>query len=133
MPFDLTPWPMLVLAVEDDELEAARGYAEAVGGEEVDLRADPWFTDDLAGGFVVDGGWTLDAMGATMALAESARRDGVEFRLGCGAKRILVEGGRVTGLATDEGVLPCERMVLATGPWLRLLLRPLGVELPVTA
>ena len=66
---------MLVLAVEDDELEAARGYAEAVGGEEVDLRADPWFADDLAGGFVVDGGWTLDAMGATMALAESARRE----------------------------------------------------------
>jgi len=28
VPFDLTPWPMLVLAVEDDELEAARGYAE---------------------------------------------------------------------------------------------------------
>ena len=56
---------MLVLAVEDDELEAARSYAEAVGGEEVDLRADPWFADDLAGGFVVEGGWTLDAMGAT--------------------------------------------------------------------
>ena len=98
------------------------GYAEAVGGEEVDLRADPWFADDLAGGFVVDGGWTLDAMGATTALAEAARREGVDFRLGCEAKRILVEGGRVTGLATDEGVLPCERVVLATGPWLRLLL-----------
>ena len=133
VPFDLTPWPMLVLAVEDDELEAARGYAEAVGGEEVDLRADPWFADDLAGGFVVEGGWTLDAMGATTALAEAARREGVDLRLGCEAKRILVEGGRVTGLATDEGVLPCERVVLATGPWLRLLLRPLGVELPVTA
>jgi glycine/D-amino acid oxidase-like deaminating enzyme len=133
VPFDLTPWPMLVLAVEDDELEAARSYAEAVGGEEVDLLADPWFADDLAGGFVVDGGRTLDAMGATTALAESARREGVEFRLGCEGKRILVDGGRVTGLATDEGVLPCERVVLATGPSLRLLLRPLGVELPVTA
>jgi glycine/D-amino acid oxidase-like deaminating enzyme len=132
VPFDLTPWPMLVLAVEEDELEAARAYAEAVGGEEVDLRADSWFADDLAGGFVVDGGRTIDAMGATTALAEAARREGVELRLGCGAKRILVEGGRVTGLATDEGVLPCERIVLATGPWLRVLLRPLGIELPLT-
>jgi glycine/D-amino acid oxidase-like deaminating enzyme len=130
--FDLTPWPMLVLAVEEDELEAARSYAEAVGGEEVDLRADPWFADDLAGGFVVDGGFTVDAMGATTALAEAARREGVELRLRCEAKRILVEGDRVTGLATDEGVLPCERIVLAAGPWLRFLLRPLGVEVPLT-
>ena len=116
VPFDLAPWPMLVLAVEEDELEAAQVYAEAVGGEEVDLRADPWFADDLAGAFVVDGGRTLDAMGATTALAEAARREGVEFRLGCEAKRFLVRSGRVTGLATDEGVLPCERVVLATGP-----------------
>ena len=133
VPFDLEAWPMLVLAVEDDELEAARSYAEAVGGEEVDLGADPWFADDLAGGFVVNGGCTLDAMGATTALAEAARRAGAEFLLGCEVKRILVSGGRVTGLATDEGVLPCERVVLATGPRLRLLLRSVGADLPVTA
>jgi D-hydroxyproline dehydrogenase subunit beta len=124
---------MLVLAVEDDELPASRAYADAVGGVEVDLKADPWFADDLAGGFVVDGGRTLDAMGATTALAEAARRAGAEFRLGCEAKRILVSGGRVTGLATDEGVLPCERVVLATGPWLRVLLRAVGSDVPVTA
>jgi D-hydroxyproline dehydrogenase subunit beta len=133
VPFDLTPWPMLVLAVEEDELEAAQAYAEAVGGEEVDLGADPWFADDLAGGFVVGGGRTIDAMGATTALAEAARREGVEVRLGCEAKRIIIQKDRVTGLATDDGVLPCERVVLATGPWLRLLLRSVGVELPVTS
>lgn len=124
---------MLVLAVEEDELPAARAYADAVGGVEVDLKADPWFADDLAGGFVVDGGRTLDAMGATTALAEAARRAGAEFRLGCEAKRILISRGRVTGLATDEGLLPCERVVLATGPWLRVLLRAVGSEVPVTA
>jgi D-hydroxyproline dehydrogenase subunit beta len=131
--FDLKPWPMLVLAVEEDELEAARSYAEAVGGEEIDLRTEPWFADDLAGGFVVDGGRTLDAMGATAALAEAARREGVEFRLGCEAKRVLVSAGRVTGLATDDGVVSCARIVLATGPRLRLLLRSAAVDLPITA
>lgn len=133
VPFDLTAWPMLVLAVEEEELEAARAYAEAVGGEEVDLRADPWFADDLAGGFVVEGGCTLDAMAATTALAEAARREGVEIRLGCEAKRILLDGTRVAGLATDDGVVACERVVLATGPRLRLLLRSIGADLPVTA
>jgi glycine/D-amino acid oxidase-like deaminating enzyme len=133
VPFDLRAWPMLVLAVEEDELEAARTYAETVGGEEVDLREDPWFAHDLAGGFVVEGGRTLDAMGATTALAEAARREGVEQKLGCEVKRVLVSNGRVTGLATDAGVIACERVVLANGPGLRPLLRTAGADLPLTA
>jgi glycine/D-amino acid oxidase-like deaminating enzyme len=133
VPFDLRAWPMLVLAVEEDELDAARAYAEVVGGEEVDLRGDPWFADDLAGGFVVEGGRTLDAMGATSALAEAARREGVELRLGCEVKRVLVSNGRVTGLATDAGVVACERVVVANGPQLRPFLRTAGTDLPLTA
>jgi glycine/D-amino acid oxidase-like deaminating enzyme len=131
--FDFRPWPMLLLAVEEGELEHARAYADSVGGEQVDLRGDPWFADDLAGGFVIEGGYTLDAMGATTAMAEAARRAGVEFRLGCEAKRILVEADRVMGVATDDGVLDCERIVVATGPRLRFLLRTVGHDLPVTA
>ena len=124
---------MLLLAVEENELAHARAYAEAVGGQEVDLREDPWFADDLAGGFAIEGGWTLDAMGATTAMAEAARRAGAELRLGCEVKRILVERGRVTGVATDEGIVPCERVVVATGPRLRFLPRTVGLDVPVVA
>jgi len=133
VPFDLQAWPMLLLAVEERELESARAYAEALGGQEVDLREDPWFADDLAGGFVIEGGYTLDAMGATTAMAEAARRAGVDLRLGCEAKRILAEGGRVHGVATDEGVVPTERVVVTTGPRLRFLPRTVGVDVPVVA
>lgn len=133
MPLDLREWPMLLLAVEAPELPHARAYAEAVGGAEVDLREDPWLADDLAGGFVVDGGVTLDAMGATTAAAEAARRAGVRFALGCEAKRILVAGGRVRGLATDAGVVDCGRVVIAAGPRLRFLLRTAGADLPVSS
>jgi hypothetical protein len=53
-----------------------------------------------------------------------ARAGGREFRLGCEAKRILVSRGRVTGLATDEGVLPASAS--SSPPALAaLLLRPL--------
>jgi glycine/D-amino acid oxidase-like deaminating enzyme len=124
---------MLLLAVEERELEPARAYAEALGGEEVDLREDPWFADDLAGGFVIEGGYTLDAMGATTAMAEAARRAGVDFRLGCEAKRILAEGERVRGVATDDGVLSTERVVVTTGPRLRFLPRTVEADLPVVA
>lgn len=124
---------MLLLAVEESELAHARAYAEGVGGQEVDLREEPWLADDLAGGFVVEGGVTLDAMGATTAAAESARRAGVRFALGCEAKRILVDGARVTGVAADGGVIRCGRVVVAAGPRLRFLLRTAGIDLPVSS
>ena len=130
---ELQPWPMLVLAVEEDELPAARAYADAVGGEEIDLRDDPWFADDLAGGFVVEEGYIVDAMGATVAIAEAARQAGAEFRLHCEAKQLLVDRGRVRGVMTDAGVIDCDRVVIATGPRLRFLLRTVGLDLPVTA
>jgi glycine/D-amino acid oxidase-like deaminating enzyme len=131
--FDCRARPQLVLAVEDDELERARAYADAVGGREVDLREDPWFADDLAGGYVVEGGYTVDAMGATIAIAEAARRAGAVFRLGCEAKRILAARGRVTGLATDEGVFACEHVVDAAGPRARFLLRTAAADVPVSS
>ena len=133
MPFDLAPWPMLLLAVEEPELAHARQYAAAVGGEEVDLREDSWFADDLAGAFVIEGAFTVDAMGATTAMAEAARRAGVELRLGCEAKRLLVDAGRVQGLATDDGIVATGRVVVATGPRLRFLLRTAGLDVPVSA
>jgi glycine/D-amino acid oxidase-like deaminating enzyme len=133
VPFDFGSRPMLLLAVEAEELEAGRAYAGAVGGTEVDTREDPWLADDLAGGWIVEGGYTLDAMGATTAMAEAARRAGAELRLGCEAKRILVRGGRVTGVATDEGVISCGRLVDAAGPRLRFLLRTAAADLPVSS
>jgi glycine oxidase len=133
VPLDLRAWPMLLLAVEERELAHARAYAEAVDGEEADLAADPWLADDLAGGFLVDGGWTIDAMGATTATAEAARRAGVRFALGCEAKRVLVKDGRVEGLSTDLGVVRCGRVVVAAGPRVRFLLRTAGVDLPVSS
>jgi D-hydroxyproline dehydrogenase subunit beta len=133
VPLELRAWPLLLVAAEEAELAHAWAYADAVGGEEVDLRADPWLADDLAGGFLVEGCFTLDALGATTAAAEAARRAGARFGLGCEAKRILVAGGRVVGVATDEGVVPCGRVVVAAGPRLRFLLRTAGADLPVSS
>jgi glycine/D-amino acid oxidase-like deaminating enzyme len=124
---------MLLLAVEESELAHARAYADAVGGEEIDLREDPWFADDLAGGFVIEGGFTLDSMAATTAMAEAARRAGAELRVHCEAKRILVRGGRVHALATDDGLVATERIIVASGPLLRFLPRTAGTDVPVSA
>jgi glycine/D-amino acid oxidase-like deaminating enzyme len=81
----------------------------------------------------VEGGYVLDAMGATSAMAEAARRAGVELRLGCEAKRIRVDVDRVVGLVTDAGILRCDRIVVASGPRTRFLLRTAGIDLPISS
>jgi glycine/D-amino acid oxidase-like deaminating enzyme len=133
LPFDLEERPQLVLAVEPDELEHARAYGEAVGGVEVDLREDGWFADDLAGGYVVEGGFVVDAMAATAAMAEAARGAGADLNFYCEAKRIVLRGGRIEAVATDRGVLPCDRVVVACGPRTRFLLRTAGIDLPISS
>jgi glycine/D-amino acid oxidase-like deaminating enzyme len=81
----------------------------------------------------VDGGYTVDASGATAAFAEAARRAGAELRVGCEAKRIRLERGRVAGVVTDAGIVSCGHVVVAAGPRVRFLLRTAGLDLPVSS
>jgi glycine/D-amino acid oxidase-like deaminating enzyme len=53
------------------------------------------------------------------------------LRLGCAVERIVVDGGRVTGLATAEGVVACGAVVLAAGPWSAELAAGAGLPLPL--
>ena len=125
---------MLLLAVEEAELAHARAYAEAVGGREVDLREDPWLADDLAGGFVVEGGVTLDAHG----------RDDGRGRVGPPRRRRASRSAaRQSGSSSPAAgstasrrttaSCRCGRVVVATGPRLRFLLRTAGADLPVSS
>ncbi len=82
---------------------------------------------------MIPGGYLLDPLGATIAMAEAARRAGAELRTGCAAARIVVEGDRVRGVATDAGVIATERVVVAAGPRSRFLLRTAGVDLPIAS
>jgi glycine oxidase len=38
----------------------------------------------------------------------------------------------VTGVVTDDGLIECDAVVLAAGPWSTGLLRPLGIHIPVS-
>jgi D-amino-acid dehydrogenase len=57
----------------------------------------------------------------------------VAFRLGTTVERILLEGGRVTGVQTEAGVLDADLYVLAAGMQSRALGRALGLDLPLQA
>ncbi len=75
----------------------------------------------------------VEAVQVVASYADAARREGAEVCEGVEVKSILLEGGRVTGVETNEGQFETRCLILATGPWAAQLGRSLGVELPVQA
>ena len=66
----------------------------------------------------------------TAAYAEAARAAGGTVREAVLVRRVVVEGGRVAGLETDNGPLGCDVLVNAAGAWAATL--GVGIPLPVT-
>ena len=51
---------------------------------------------------------------------------------GCAVSGIRVQGGRITGVDTEEGPVEADAVVAAIGPWVNQLATPLGESLPIT-
>ena len=85
----------------------------------------------LAGGLHLPNDETGDCYKFTHALAALLRRRGVVFRFGMTVKRLLREGARIAGVITDRGSLEADAYVIALGSEAALLLRPLGIKLPI--
>ncbi|MBL0165941.1 MAG: D-amino acid dehydrogenase [Propionivibrio sp.] len=89
----------------------------------------------LVGGDYTAADESGDAHCFTRNLAELCRTRGVSFRYDTTLERLLTEGGRITGAllktpAASE-VLVADAYVVALGSYTPLLLRPLGIRLPV--
>ncbi|HET7098071.1 MAG TPA: FAD-binding oxidoreductase [Casimicrobiaceae bacterium] len=69
---------------------------------------------------------------ATHALAESARRHRATIRENVAARAIRVARDRVTGIETDAGFISADRVIVSAGVNTPELLRPLGLDLPLS-
>ena len=85
----------------------------------------------IAGGLRLPGDETGDCQMFTTRLAAMAAGLGVDFRYGVTIKGFAVEAGRIGSVATDKGTLTGDAYVVALGSYSPLLLRPLGLSLPV--
>jgi D-amino-acid dehydrogenase len=85
----------------------------------------------FAGGLHLPADETGDCNLFAQALAEHVSRRGVRFRFQTTVERIDVEGGRVAGVATNDGMLRADRYVVALGVESVRLLAPLGIRLPI--
>ena len=86
--------------------------------------------EKFVGGLRLPGDETGDCHIFTSRLAALAS-SAVDFRGGVTVTRILHEGGRVTGVHTDCGVVEADAVVVALGSYSPFLLRPLGIRIPV--
>ena len=96
---------------------------------------DPRITPKSVGGLYSRGSAGVDSYQYTMALAEAAKKRGAVIRQGkvCGLEHSngRMTGGRVTGVKLEDGMVSCDRVVLAMGPWSRQAEPWLGIYIPV--
>lgn len=85
----------------------------------------------ILGGLHLPGDETGDCFKFTQALAALAVRQGVVFRNGVTIGRLLAEGDTITGVQTSAGDLQADAFVMSLGSYSPLLLRPVGVDIPV--
>ena len=87
--------------------------------------------DRIAGGLRLPGDETGDCFKFTNRLAEMAEAAGVTFRWGVSIEALEAEGGRISAVRTDHGQMTADRYVLAMGPHSPLLVKHLGLNLPI--
>jgi len=85
----------------------------------------------FVGGLRLPGDETGDAFKFTQRLAKLCEAAGVAFRFETSVTGVQTEGDRVTGIATDQGLITGDRYVVAMGSYSPILLRGIGLDLPV--
>jgi len=85
----------------------------------------------LVGGDYLDEDESGDAHRFTQELARHCAANGVEFRFGRSIERLMLSGGRLSGVLAGGESLQADAYVAALGSYTPLLLRPLGLRLPV--
>ena len=85
----------------------------------------------FVGALRLPGDETGDCFVFTNRLAEMAKAQGVRFRFDTRIEGLQVGGGAITGVFTDAGLLRAERYVLALGSYSPLMLKAIGLNIPV--
>jgi len=87
--------------------------------------------DKFVGALRLPNDETGDCFKFTQQLASMAERAGVTFKYGVAIQRLLADERKITGIRTSEGDLKADSYVLALGSYSPLLLREVGIRVPV--
>ncbi len=121
-------------AAKDIEVLRADGVPFEVLDRAGCVAAEPGLAasaERIVGGLRLPGDETGDCFKFTNRLAEMAEAAGVTFRWGVSIEALEAEGGRISAVRTDHGPMTADRYVLAMGPHSPLLVKHLGLNLPI--
>jgi sarcosine oxidase, subunit beta len=135
-----TPTGMVVVVNEKDRagLQANVAMQQELGievralssQELADIDPNARLADDELAVFEAEAGY-VEAVQVVASFAEAARHLGADIREGVQVEKLIVEGGKVSGVQTNEGRYDCCCVILATGPWAAQLAKQAGMKLPV--
>ncbi|WP_166375944.1 NAD(P)/FAD-dependent oxidoreductase [Aeromicrobium phragmitis] len=94
------------------------------------LRLEPTLATG-AGGTHDGEEWTLESRSFVTAMLEDAARHGADVRYGTTVERLLMEHGRIVGVATPSRTIRADHVVLAAGLGAAPLAGRVGVSLPL--
>jgi len=106
------------------------GFAATWLGPDEVREVEPALTADVVGGLLVEGNLRVDPAAYTRAVIAAAEQAGARF-MTAEVTDVQSRDDHVTGLVTDVGVLACDGMIVATGPWCAEPGRWLRIALPI--
>lgn len=124
----------LEASAKDVKALAADGIPYEVLDPEGCIRVEPALRhvrEKIVGGLLTPKDETGDCFKFTNALAAKAVELGVSFQYGTTIKGLDVQGGQARAVVTDRGRIDADAIVVALGSYSPLLLKPLGIKLPV--
>jgi len=87
--------------------------------------------EKFVGALRLPGDETGDCFKFTQRLAAMAAELGVRFQYGVTIQRLVADGGKINGVITSAGDMKADSYVLALGSYSSILLRDIGIKVPV--
>ena len=97
-----------VLVEGDDE---CRLYLQRIFGD--------WQAQNITCVLHEERGGYANNMASMRGLAAKAEGEGVHIATGVRVTGLTLDGGAITAVETDQGVIRCDQLVVAVGPWVR--------------
>ncbi len=98
--------------------------------------ADLWpllYTQDVLGAIHLPMDGVVNPVDVTQALAKGAKLGGASIIENCKVLDIQTQGGKVSGVVTEQGDIQCEYLVNCAGMWARDFGKKAGVNIPLHA
>jgi sarcosine oxidase, subunit beta len=121
-------WDRFVAPIANHEAVPER---RVLSPDEVEEVTGIVSSEAVVGGVLFPNGCQVSAPKASAAIASRFARAGGRLETRRPVERVLVENGRVAGIETARGRLSTDTVVLAAGAWTNVLLRELGVFVPM--